>query len=327
MESPSERVDERTSSACLAYDLDEARLVLVQGSERHEIRVRAQAHRLLRHMVERNAASGGNPALCTHDELMRAVWADEPMHSREELAKLVWELRRKLEPFGAAELVENVRGRGYRLLTCREPAMGPAALTRRTGPSLGRRRLLAAALLVVALGAAAGVAVALETGGSGRGAGNDAAALAKQRTFVERVENILDQAAAGRTEIRSALTAGLNCSISPHEAGQRIASVADNRQSILGQLGVFGAPSQRADDAITYLQQALQQSIEADRHYRDGFFAATGAAARCPLAQNRGFTLAAQATVRATAAKRRFLSAFNPLAARVHRRTWSAGEF
>jgi hypothetical protein len=103
---------------CLAYDASGARLVLVRGGERHEIQVRAQAHRLVRYMAERNAAAGGAPALCTHDELMRAVWADEPMHSREELAKLVWELRKKLEPFGAEHLIENERRLGYRMRTC-----------------------------------------------------------------------------------------------------------------------------------------------------------------------------------------------------------------
>src|SRR6266516_1762379 len=103
---------------CLSYDTDEARLVLVHGGERHEIQIRAQAHRLVRYMVERNDAAGGTPALCTHDELMHAVWADEPMHSRVELARLVWELRKKLEPFGAEHLIENERRRGYRMRTC-----------------------------------------------------------------------------------------------------------------------------------------------------------------------------------------------------------------
>ncbi len=104
--------------ACLSYDTDEARLVLVRDGERNEIQIRAQAHRLVRHMVERNLAIGGSPALCTHDELMHAVWADEPMHSRTELARLVWELRRKLEPFDAEHLIESERRRGYRLRTC-----------------------------------------------------------------------------------------------------------------------------------------------------------------------------------------------------------------
>lgn len=106
--------------ACLSYDVNEARLVLVRSSERHEIRIRAQAHRLVRYMAERNAAAG-SPALCTHDELMHAVWADEPMHTRVELARLVWELRKKLEPFGAEHLIENERRRGYRLRTCPSP--------------------------------------------------------------------------------------------------------------------------------------------------------------------------------------------------------------
>ena len=35
-----------------------------------------------------------------------------------ELAKLVWELRRKLEPFGAEHLIENERRLGYRMRTC-----------------------------------------------------------------------------------------------------------------------------------------------------------------------------------------------------------------
>ena len=103
---------------CLSYDADGARLVLVQSGARHEIPIRAQAHRFVRYMVERNAAGGGGPVLCSHDELMHAVWADEPMHSRVELAKLVWELRKKLEPFGAEHLIENERRLGYRMRTC-----------------------------------------------------------------------------------------------------------------------------------------------------------------------------------------------------------------
>ena len=49
---------------------------------------------------------------------MAAVWNGEPLHTREELAKLVWELRRKLEPFDAAHLIENERGLGYRIRSC-----------------------------------------------------------------------------------------------------------------------------------------------------------------------------------------------------------------
>ena len=128
-------------------------------------------------------------------------------------------------------------------------------------------------------------------------------------------------------EIGAALTAGLNCSISPHEAGQRIASVADNRQSILGQLGIFATPTQPSDKAVTYLQQALQQSIEAERHYRDAFFEAAQSGAGCPPPQNASFKLAASSNARATSAKRRFVAVFNPLASRFGRQTWAPADF
>lgn len=105
-------------AACLAYDPEEARLVLRQAGASHEIRLRPQGHRLVRHMAGRNAAAGDTPVLCSHDELMQAVWQDEPMHTRLELARLVWELRRELRRFDAEELVESERGRGYRLRTC-----------------------------------------------------------------------------------------------------------------------------------------------------------------------------------------------------------------
>jgi DNA-binding winged helix-turn-helix (wHTH) protein len=115
---PVSAVRPSASHSCVAYDAQAARLVLVQGARQQEIRLRPQGHRLVRHMAERNAASGGTPVLCSHDELMQAVWQDEPMHTRLELARLVWELRRELRRFDAEELVESERGRGYRLRTC-----------------------------------------------------------------------------------------------------------------------------------------------------------------------------------------------------------------
>jgi predicted Ser/Thr protein kinase len=182
-----------------------------------------------------------------------------------------------------------------------------------------RGRLIAAAILVLALaGTLAGV---LATRGSHGGAGS-----AKLRTFVDRIDNVLVQSADGRHEIGGTLAAGLKCSISASDAAQRIASVAENRQSVLVQLGGFQAPTQQADELVTLLQQALQQSIEADRHYRDGFLTVRSNTT-CPLPTNPDFKLAAQSDARATAAKERFVTGFDPLARRFHRRTWSAGEF
>jgi predicted Ser/Thr protein kinase len=183
-----------------------------------------------------------------------------------------------------------------------------------------RGRLLAAVIVIAALGA--GTAAVIATRGSG---GGGAGGESKLLPFVDRIENVLQQSAEGRQEIATALSAGLNCSIAARAAGQRIASVADNRQSILQQLGSFQTPTKQADDVVTLLQQALQHSIEADRHYRDGFFSVEPRT-RCPLPPNQSFTLASKSDARATAAKERFVVAFDPLAERFQRRTWSAGE-
>jgi hypothetical protein len=195
----------------------------------------------------------------------------------------------------------------------------PVAQTRRLTIPRRRGRLITAVTLAVALAAA--LAGVLATRGSHGGVASE-----KLRTFVDRIENVLVQSASGRHEIGAALTTGLNCSISPGAAARRIASVAENRQSILGQLGSFETPTPQTDDLVTVLQQALQQSIEADRHYRDGFLTVTSKTG-CPLPLNPDFKLAAKSNERATAAKQRFVATFDPLAQRFHGRTWSAGEF
>jgi Protein kinase domain len=171
---------------------------------------------------------------------------------------------------------------------------------------------------------AAGVAIVASRGSSGSSGVDEQAA--QLGTFLDRMENVLDQSAAGRSEIRDALSAGLDCSIGPAEAARRIASVADNRQSILGQLGSIPTPTQETARLVTLLQRALQESIEADRHYRDGFLA-VGPNPTCPLVGGRDFALAAAADRRATAAKVQFAAAFNQLARRYDRRIWSPTDF
>jgi sugar lactone lactonase YvrE len=150
-------------------------------------------------------------------------------------------------------------------------------------------------------------------------------AAAKLQTLVGRIETVLEQSAVGRHDLGAAITAGFNCSISPRAAARRIGSVAASRRSIFGQLGSLETPMQQAAAVVTLLRQALQQSIEADRHYRDGF-GAVAPTSGCPLPPNTHFTLAKRSDSLATAAKQRFAAVFNPLAKRFHRRTWSASE-
>jgi serine/threonine protein kinase len=191
----------------------------------------------------------------------------------------------------------------------------------------GRRGWTIAAALLGAVAIVAAGVIVLATRSSSDGTGTESATTIELRTFVDRIENMLLQSASGRQEIRAALTAGFDCSITPGEAGRRIASVADNRQSILQQLGTLQTPTPQASRVATALQQGLQQSIEADRHYRDGFFAVDTANVSCPVPADPSFALAGASDARATGAKKRFVAAFNPLAKSLHRRTWQAGEF
>jgi hypothetical protein len=96
--------------ASRVYDEGQGRLFVVQVRTRQEIGPRPQAHRLVCFMARRKSGRGGAAVLCSHQELMRAVWADEPVHTREELNKLFWGLRRRLQPSGAKGRVESARG-------------------------------------------------------------------------------------------------------------------------------------------------------------------------------------------------------------------------
>ena len=149
-------------------------------------------------------------------------------------------------------------------------------------------------------------------------------ATATLRTFVDRIAAVLAQSASGRRELASAITAGLNCSISPRAAAQRVDRVVANRRSLLARLRSVAAPSAQATEALRLLRLGLEHSITADIRYRDGFLAL--GARRCPLPTNRHFTLARQSDTRASAAKRSFVAVYSPLAKRVNRRTWSANE-
>ena len=90
--------------------------------------------------------------------------------------------------------------------------------------------------------------------------------------------------------------------------------------------GSLATPTTDASNLVTLLQRALQESIEADRHYRDGFLA-VGAETTCPPSPARDFALAAAADKRATAAKARFAARFDELAKQYDRRQWAPEDF
>ena len=105
--------------AYLEYDWLQARLFRVDELQRQEIRnLRPQEHKLIRYMDQRNRANGNVPVMCTTEELLSALFGDEPAHTEAEVVSLVSELRQKLEPDRKnPRFLETVRGFGYRLVT------------------------------------------------------------------------------------------------------------------------------------------------------------------------------------------------------------------
>jgi DNA-binding response OmpR family regulator len=57
-----------------------------------------QEHKLIRYMDQRSRANGQVPVMCPYEELLQAIWGEEPLHTEDEISHLIYELRQKLEP-------------------------------------------------------------------------------------------------------------------------------------------------------------------------------------------------------------------------------------
>jgi hypothetical protein len=142
----------------MEYDPVESRLFRTEAGSRAEVSLSPQLHRLVQHAAERNRAAGGRPVLCTHEELIGVLWGPGN-GTAQALAIVVHDLRERVGPAHAG-LIENVRGRGYRLAVGRPE--GADRVLARPGP--GRGGLaggMASPLLLVAGTVVLGVALAV----------------------------------------------------------------------------------------------------------------------------------------------------------------------
>jgi len=108
--------EEKAKAAHLEYDWVQARLFRVTGETREEIQpLRPQEHKLIRYMDHRNRGNDDIPVMCSYEDLLIAIWGDEP-HIEADINHLIWELRRKVElDYKTPCFLETVRGLGYRL--------------------------------------------------------------------------------------------------------------------------------------------------------------------------------------------------------------------
>jgi hypothetical protein len=116
---------EKSGLPYLDYDFAAATLAVVEGDRCEEIRpLGPKRQKLVRYMASQNAANGGTPVACPHEDLIHAVWGPPETwphgkaFTRVNLADLVSELRKQLDPH--RHLLETITGIGY-LLRTRHP--------------------------------------------------------------------------------------------------------------------------------------------------------------------------------------------------------------
>jgi DNA-binding SARP family transcriptional activator len=187
-------------------------------------------------------------------------------------------------------------------------------------PLARRPQFLVLAALVLAAVAAVIAAVALTGSGSSGASGSG-----ELRSFVDKLENFLGQSHDGRVAVAAAVAGAFDCKLTPQAALTRLDRVQRIRQSLLQQAAALSVPNtEEAFRASDLLQKAVHASFTADGHYSDWL----AGRKRCgPPDRSADLKAARAADLTATRTKRMFVTAFNPLARRLHERVWSANEF
>lgn len=152
-------------------------------------------------------------------------------------------------------------------------------------------------------------------------------ALADYKEYMGRIENILQQSAAGRGQVGPLVTGVENgCQVSPQDASAQIRTVIDNRTSVLNQLaGLSVAPNSEAQNIYSLLQQSLQSSINADTQYKawmdylynDYYYTFPVGCPNGSPPKNGSFSTAQSDDANSTNLKTQFVAAFNPVATRL----------
>jgi DNA-binding winged helix-turn-helix (wHTH) protein len=100
----------------LEYSLSEQQLKRLNRYETEIINLTKQQSQLLHYMAQRNHENQQKPVLCTYRELIEAIWGDNFGHNSNEINRLIWGIRAKIESdSGEPQFLQSIRGQGYRL--------------------------------------------------------------------------------------------------------------------------------------------------------------------------------------------------------------------
>lgn len=102
--------------AHLEYSLNEQKLFLVDGGKTEEIVLSRKERNLIHYMAQRNQDNDHQPVVCEYHELIQAIWGEPFGHTSNDVTRLVWAIRRKVEPdSGEPKFLKTEQGRGYSL--------------------------------------------------------------------------------------------------------------------------------------------------------------------------------------------------------------------
>lgn len=140
------------------------------------------------------------------------------------------------------------------------------------------------------------------------------------------IEADLTQMASDRAQLRTVLGKVLQCKTAPAGAAAAVERVRQNRLAILNRLRALHPPQSQAVRIQSLLLAALTHSVSADGYYRDWLTGLGKALGHCKTTHDSHFASAQHEDAAATAAKKRFVAAFNALAKSLHLRSWTASQ-
>lgn len=104
----------------LVYDWIQAKLFRIEGRTRKEIYgLSPQEHKLIRYMDKRNQDNGYVAVMCEYEEIIASLWGtDVAGPGKMDVNRLVWQLRKKIEPNPKEpQFLQTEPRMGYRLVT------------------------------------------------------------------------------------------------------------------------------------------------------------------------------------------------------------------
>lgn len=111
-----QRVEGFQPMAEVEYSLSQQKLFKVTRQQRMEVKLSPQEHNLVHYMAQRCFENNCQPLVCGYEELIQAIWEEAFGHVPNEINRLVWSIREKIErDSGEPRFLKTMRGQGYLL--------------------------------------------------------------------------------------------------------------------------------------------------------------------------------------------------------------------